>query len=160
MHSQRMKMLSFSQAGAASDARNRNAIAMDAQRADTKSKRRDQQNKVDAANAKHHKSIDDEEARHNKEMGDMKIVSDAKTAKHNSKMDRMSDKNKHKTDDVNHMALHFVSLENKLKQNNARCAVHERALADNAQTIQKSRDRRKRSLRNLRWLRQSEMSSK
>merc|ERR1712129_54926 len=35
------------------------------------------------------------------------------------------------------------SLENKLKQNNARCAGHEQALADNAQTIQQSRDRRK-----------------
>merc|ERR1712176_119546 len=124
-------------------ARNRNAIEMEAQRADTKKKRRDQQNKVDAANAKHHQSIEDEEVRHRQEMCDMKTASDAKTAKHNTKMERMSDKNKHRTDDVNHMALHFVSLENKLKQNNARCAVHEQALAENAQTIQQSRDRRK-----------------
>merc|ERR1712154_125455 len=110
---------------------NRNAIDMEAQRADTKSKRRDQQN------------IEDEEARHGKEMRDMKTASDAKTEKHNKKMERMSDKNRHKTEDVNHMALHFVSLENKLKQNNARCAVHEKTLAENAQTIQQSRDRRK-----------------
>merc|ERR1712154_153000 len=110
---------------------NRNAIDMEAQRADTKSKRRDQQN------------IEDEEARHGKEMRDMKIASDAKTAKHDKKMERMSDKNRHKTEDVNHMALHFVSLENKLKQNKARCAVHEKVLAENAQTIQQSRDRRK-----------------
>merc|ERR1712129_127184 len=143
MHSQRMKVLSFSHVGATSDARNRNAIDMEAQRADTKNKRRDQQNKVDAANAKHHQSIDDEEVRHGQEMCDIKTSSDAKTAKHNTKMVRMSDKNKHKTDDVNHMALHFVSLESKLKQNNARCAVHEQALAENVQTIQQSRDRRK-----------------
>merc|ERR1712048_1220342 len=74
---------------------------------------------------------------------DMKTKSDARTDKHNKKMERMSDKNRHKTEDVNHMALHFVSLENKLKQNNARCAVHEKTLAENAQTIQQSRDRRK-----------------
>merc|ERR1712154_416359 len=143
MHSQRMKMLSFSQAGAARDARNRNAIDMEAQRAETKSKLREQQNKVDAANAKHHQSIEDEDARHKQQMRDMKTKSDARTVKHNKKMERMSDKNRHKTEDVNHMALYFVSLENKLKQNNARCAVHEKTLAENAQTIQQSRDRRK-----------------
>merc|ERR1712176_1226716 len=139
-------------------ARNRNAIEMEAQRADTKKKRRDQQNKVDAANAKHHQSIEDEEVRHRQEMCDMKTASDAKTAKHNTKMERMSDKNKHRTDDVNHMALHFVSLENKLKQNNARCTNRRSPIMhrqfNRAGTVANC------SLHNLRWFRQSERSSK
>ena len=42
-----------------------------------------------------------------------------------------------KAPNLNHMALHFVALESKLK-GGTRCAVHELALHDNAQTIRKS----------------------
>merc|ERR1712129_594261 len=107
-------------------------------RADTKNKRRCQQSKVDAANEKHHQNIDNEEVRHGREIRDMKTSSEAKTAEHDTKMVRIGDKNKHKTDDVNHMALHFVSLESKLKQSEARCAVHEQTLIEHAQTILQS----------------------
>merc|ERR1719365_564770 len=48
VHSQRMKVLSFSHAEMASDARIRNADAFEARRKDTKAKRQAQQSKVDA----------------------------------------------------------------------------------------------------------------
>merc|ERR1712013_519409 len=142
MHSQRMKVLSFSHIGAASDARNRNAMDLQTQRADAEDRAHCQQNKVDAANARHHQNIDDEKVRHGQEMRDLQTTSDAKTATHNAKMGRMGGKNKHKTDDANHMALQFVKLENALKQSEARCAVHEQKLAENAQRIKQSQIRR------------------
>merc|ERR1712129_367233 len=46
MHSQRMKVLSFSHIGAASDARNRNAMDLETQRADGENRTHSQQNKV------------------------------------------------------------------------------------------------------------------
>merc|ERR1719365_392672 len=52
-HSQRMKVLSFSCAGMASNARICNADDLEARRKDTKAKRQAQQNKVDAANERH-----------------------------------------------------------------------------------------------------------
>merc|ERR1712013_850004 len=142
MHSQRMKVLSFSHIDAASDARNRNAMDLETQRADGENRKYSQQNKVDAANARHHQNIDDEKVRHGQEMRDLQTTSDAKTATHNAKMGRMGGKNKHKTDDANHMALQFVKLENALKQSEARCAVHEQKLAGNAQRIKQSQIRR------------------
>merc|ERR1719391_1667834 len=141
-HSQRMKVLSFSHAGMASNARIRNADDLGAWRKDTKAKRQAQQSKVDAANERHHRNVDGEALRHGREMRDMKTSGDAKTAEHNAKVDRMNDKNKHKGEDANHMALHFVSLENKLKQSEARCAGHERTLAKNAQTIREAKSRK------------------
>jgi len=140
-HSQRMKVLSFSHAGMASNARIRNADDLEAWRKDTKAKRQAQQSKVDAANERHHRNVDGEALRHGQEMREMKTSSDAKTAEHCAKVDRMNDKNKHKGEDANHMALHFVSLENKLKQSEARCAGHERTLAKNAQTIREAKSR-------------------
>merc|ERR1712013_269009 len=119
MHSQRMKVLSFSHIGVASDARNRNAMDMEAQRADV-----------------------DEKKRHGQEMSDQQTASDAKTAVHNAKMGRMGGKNKHKTEDANHMALQFVKLENSLKQSQERCAVHEQKLTENAQRIKQTQIRR------------------
>jgi len=83
VHSQRMKMLTFSHVGMASAARNRNAVDLEVQRKDTKAKRRAQQHRVDAAKQRHHKNIEGEEARHGQAMSDMKSTSDAKTAKHN-----------------------------------------------------------------------------
>jgi len=142
MHSQRMKVLSFSHIGVASDARNRNAMDLEAQRADVDDKKHCQQNKVDAANARHHQNIDDEKVRHGQEMSDQQTASDAKTAVHNAKMGRMGGKNKHKTEDANHMALQFVKLENSLKQSQERCAVHEQKLTENAQRIKQTQIRR------------------
>merc|ERR1711951_201735 len=51
------------------------------------------------------------------------------------------DKNQHKKDDANHMALHFVSLENKLKEAEARCAGHEQTLNEYEQTVLQSQRR-------------------
>merc|ERR1712212_352956 len=84
----------------------------------------------------------DEKLRHEQEMCDTKVVNNTKSAQHAAKMSRMKGKNKHKEDDANHMLLQFVAVENKLKQSKERCAVHERALAENAQTIQLSHKRR------------------
>jgi len=141
VHSQRMKMMSFSHVGQAGDARNRNASDLKTQRQDTKVKREAQQGKVDAANARHHHNIDGEKVRHGKEMSEMKTSSDADTATHESKMGRMNDKNQHKKDDANHMALHFVSLESKVKESEARCAGHEQTLAENAQMVSQGQRR-------------------
>merc|ERR1712013_190024 len=140
-HSQHMKVLSFSHIGAASEARNRNAMDLKTQRADAEN-RAHCQNKVDVANARHHQNIDADKYRHGQEMRDLQTTSDDATAAHNVKMGRMGGKNKHKTDDANHMTLQFVKLENALKQSEARCAVHERKLADNAQRIKQSQTRR------------------
>jgi len=141
MHSQRMKMMSFSNIGMASDARNHNAIDLKAQRQGTRTSRLAQQGKVDAANQRHHHDIDEEKLRHGHEMSEMKTSSDSKTATHETKMGRMNDKNQHKSDDGNHMALQFMSLESKLKRAEARCAEHEQALAENAQTVLQSQRR-------------------
>merc|ERR1712212_168867 len=84
----------------------------------------------------------DEKLRHEQEVCDIKVANNAKSAKHAAKMSRMKGKNKHKEDDANHMLLQFLAVENKLKQSNTRCAVHERALAENAQTVQRSHKRR------------------
>merc|ERR1712212_843894 len=84
----------------------------------------------------------DEKLRHEQEVCDIKVANNAKSAKHAAKMSRMKGKNKHKEDDANHMLLQFLAVENKLKQSNGRCAVHERALAENAQTVQVSHKRR------------------
>jgi len=141
-HSQRIKMLSFSHVGMADDARNRNAMDLEALRKKTNAKRRAQQKRVDAAKQRHHENIDSEEERHGQAMSDLKSTSDAKTAKHNAGMVRIRDKSKHKSEDVNHMALEFISLENKLKQSEARCAVHQRTLAENAQAQRTTQNRR------------------
>merc|ERR1719385_623265 len=133
-HSQRMKVLSFSHVGMASDARNRSALDLEAKKKETKAIRQAQQSKVDAANERHHQNIDGEELRHGRKMSDMKSSSSAKTAEHDAKMVRMKDKNKHKNEDANHMNLQFTSLEHKLKESEVRCAAHERTLAKNAQT--------------------------
>merc|ERR1719385_358013 len=140
-HTQRMKILSFSHIGMARHARTRNAADLEAQKKGTKDKRQSQQRKVDAAIERHHQNIDGEALRHGQEMSEMKTSSDAKTATHNAKMGRMKDKHKHKGDDANHMALHFVALENKLKESEARCALRQRTLDENTQTIRKSRTR-------------------
>jgi len=107
-HSQRMKMLSFSHVGMASDARNRNAMDLEALRKETNAKRRAQQKRVDAAKQRHHENIDSEEERNDKAMGDIKSTSDAKTAKHNARMVRLRDKNKHKSEDANHARLYLA----------------------------------------------------
>merc|ERR1712212_782675 len=54
----------------------------------------------------------------------------------------MQNKGKHKSDDMNHMARQFVAREDKLKQSNERCAVHERTLAENARTVERCQKRR------------------
>merc|ERR1712013_947533 len=142
MHSQRMKVLSFSHSGMATDARNRNAIDMETQRKESRDQRQAQNNRADAANNRHHQHMDGETLRHGQEMVDMKTRSYAKTVKHDAKMLRMKDKNKHKTDDANHMTLQFVALESKLKQSEARCAVHEQTLTKNSRVIKKAKERR------------------
>merc|ERR1719334_1486877 len=141
-HSQRMKMMSFSHVGLAKDAHNRNATDLKTRRHESTAKRQTQQKKVDAVNERHHQSIDGEKARHGQEMYEMKSEAKAKTATHKTKMGRMKDKNVHKKDDANHMALHFVALDSKLQQSEARCAEHERTLADKAETVLKSERRR------------------
>merc|ERR1712013_724621 len=151
MHSQRMKVLSFSHIGVASDARNRNAMDLEAQRADVDDKKHCQQNKVDAANARHHQNIDDEKVRHGQEMSDQQTASDAKTAVHNAKMGRMGGKNKHKTEDANHMALQFVKL--RIRSNKAKSGV--RCTNRNSPRTHRGLNRLKFaeicSSRNLRW---------
>merc|ERR1719320_1645119 len=124
------------------DARNRNAMDLEALRKKTNVKRRAQQKRVDAAKQRHHENIGSEEEHHGQAMCDLKSTSDAKTAKHNAKMARIRDKSKHKSEDVNHMAQNFILLENKLKQSEARCAVHQRTLAENAQTQRAAQSRR------------------
>jgi len=141
-HSQRMKVMSFSHCGLESSARNRNAADLKAQRHESEAKRQKQQNKVDAANERHQRNIGDENGRHGQEMRGLKSSSDARTATHESKMGRMKNKNQHKSDDANHMALHFVSLESRLKQSEARCTEHQQALSDIAKTVSKTQRRR------------------
>jgi len=142
VHSQRMKMFSFSHAGMASSARTRNAFDMDAQRQGNRDKAHAQRSKLDAANERYHQSIDDQALRHGQEMDDMKTSSDARTAKHAVKMVRMNNKGKHKGADVNHMALRFVALENKLKKSKEHCAEHEQILAQNEQAMKQRQKRR------------------
>ena len=142
LHCQRMKMLSFSCAGKAKDTRNRNAANMEAKRQGNRDAALAQQSKVNSSNERHQQNLNDKKLRHEQEVRDIKVLNNAKSAQHAVKMSRMKGKNKHKEDDANHMLLQFLAVENKLKQSNGRCAVHERALAENAQTIQLSRKRR------------------
>merc|ERR1712212_1205104 len=88
------------------------------------------------------RKLKDEKLCHEKEVHDIKVANNAKSAQHAAKMSRINGKSKHRVDDSNHMLLQFVAVENKLKQSNARCEVHERALDENGQTIQLSRKRR------------------
>merc|ERR1712087_371015 len=141
LHSQRIKVLSFSYAGKANDARNRNAVNMKAKRQGNRDAVLTQQSKVDSTKERHQQNLKDEKLRHEREVCEIKVANHAKSAQHAAKMLRMRGKNKHREDDANHMVLQFVTAENKLKQSNARCAVHERALAENAQTIELSRKR-------------------
>jgi len=141
-HSQRMKVMSFSHIGLESSARSRNAADLKARRDESAAKRQTQQNKVDAANERHQQNISDENVRHGQEMREMKSSSDARTATHETKMSRMKNKNQHKSEDANHMALHFVSLESRLKQSEARCAEHEQTLTDIVKTISQTQRRR------------------
>merc|ERR1719249_214757 len=58
-------------------------------------------------------------------------------------MGQMHDKDVYKTEDLNHITINFVALENKVKQTDERCAVQKRTLAANTQTKlnrQKRRD--------------------
>merc|ERR1719334_1905976 len=57
-------------------------------------------------------------------------------------MSRIHDKHKHKGEDHNHMAKHFVSIQRKLKQREERCALHERTLTEIRQTRQDTNSRR------------------
>merc|ERR1719206_353328 len=140
-HSQRMKMMSFSHVGLENNARNRNAADLKAQCQESAAKRQRQQNKVDAANERHRRNISDENMRHGQEMREMKSSNDARTAAHETKMGRMKNKNQHKNEDANHMALHFVSLESRLQQSEARCAEHVQTLNGVAQTILQTKSR-------------------
>merc|ERR1712013_863951 len=81
MHSQRMKVLSFSHSGMATDARNRNAVDVGAQRQENRDKRQAQKSRADAANNRYHQFMDSEKLRHGREMDDIKTASDAKTAR-------------------------------------------------------------------------------
>merc|ERR1712087_702856 len=141
LHSQRIKVLSFSYAGKANDARNRNTVNMEAQRRGNRDAVLAQQSKVDSTKERHQQNLKDEKLRHEREVCEIKVANHAKSAQHAAKMRYIKGKNKHREDDANHMILQFVAVENKLKQSNARCAVHERALAENAQTIELSRKR-------------------
>merc|ERR1712087_367699 len=100
-----------------------------------------QQSQFVSTKERHQNNLKDEALRHEKEVCEIKVANHAKSAQHAAKMRRMRGKDKHREDDANHMVLQFVTAENKLKQSNARCAVHERALAENAQTIELSRKR-------------------
>merc|ERR1712212_1366947 len=142
LHSQQMKVLSFSCAGKAKDARNRNAVNMEAKRQGNRDAALAQQSKVNSSNERHQQNLKDEKLRHEQEVCTIKVANNAKNAQDAAKMSRMEGKNKHKEDDANHMILQFVAVENKLKQSKARCAVHERALAENVQIIQLSYKRR------------------
>merc|ERR1712212_752291 len=142
LHCQRMKVLSFSNAGKAKDARNRNAVNMEAKRQGNRDAALAQQSKANSTNERHQQNLKEEKLRHEQEVCDIKLANQAKSAQHAAKMNRIKGKDKHKEDNANHMLLQFVAVENKLKQSNARCAVHERALAENAQTIQMSHKRR------------------
>merc|ERR1712212_369599 len=141
LHCQRMKVLSFSNAGKAKDARNRNAVNMEAKRQGNRDAALAQQSKANSANERHQQNLKEKKLRHEREVCDIKLANQAKSAQHAAKMNRIKGKDKHKEDDANHMLLQFVAVENKLKQSNARCAVHERALAENVLKIQLSRKR-------------------
>ena len=127
-HSQRMDVLRFSHIRMASDARNSYAFDLESQREHTKDTQQTHQNWLDAANQEHRQKIDGEELRHVQKMRDLKTSSDDKTAEHN--------------EDHNRKAMHFFSIESKLKQSDARCAAHERTLAKNAQTIRNAKGHR------------------
>merc|ERR1712013_88499 len=123
MHSQRMKVMSFSHIADANDARNRDAMDLErSAESERENRAHRQQNEVDADNARQYQNIISE-VRHGHEMCDLQTASDAKTAAHNTKMGRMGGKNKHKTDDANYMALSFVKLEDMLKQSEAVCGA-------------------------------------
>merc|ERR1712212_36916 len=142
LHFQRMKVLSFNHAGKTNDAMIRNAVELEEKRQRARYSALAQRKKVKAVNQRHHQNIAGEQLRHGKEMWDMNAANKAKSAKHATKMGRMQNKGKHKSDDMNHMALQFVAREDKLKQSNERCAVHERTLADNARTVERCQKRR------------------
>merc|ERR1712087_62503 len=142
LHCQRMKVLSFSNAGKANNARNRNAANMEAKRQGNRDAALTQQSKVSAANEQHQRNLKEEGLRHEKEVCGIKVANSAHSAQHAAKMSRIQGKNKHKEEDVNHMALQFVAVENKLKQSNERRAEHQQTLAENAQTVLLSRKRR------------------
>jgi len=127
-HSQRMDVLRFSHIRMASDARNSYAFDLEAQREHTKDTQQTQQNWRNAANQEHHQKIDGEGLRHVQKMRDLKTSSDDKTAKHN--------------ENHNRMAMHFFSIESKLKQSEERCALYERTLAENRKAIQDAESRR------------------
>jgi len=141
VYSQRMKMLSFSHIGKAKHTQNRNAAELEERRQSNRDKVLAQQNKAMATNERYRQHLVEEELRHGKEMCDMKAANEAKSSNHAATVRRMQHKNKHRNEDLNHMSLQFVAMEDKLKQSNTRCAVHERALAENAQTVQRSQKR-------------------
>merc|ERR1719206_1318983 len=93
-HSQRMKMMSFSNLGLESNARNRNAADLKAQCQESAAKRQTQQNKVDAANERHKRNISDENMHHGQEMREMKSSSDARTAAQQNKVDAANERHK------------------------------------------------------------------
>jgi len=142
LHSKRMKMLSFSHAEAAQDVRNHNAENIAAQRQCNRDKKLTQRNRVAAANEQHQKSLAEQKLSHGRQIDTMREASVAGTAHHVVKMGRLHDKNAFKTDDLNHITLNFVALEDRCKQSDERCAEQKRTLAANAQTKQQCHKRR------------------
>jgi len=142
VHSQRIKMLSFSHIGAANHARDLNALEVEVQRQNNGDRKRSQLRKFEAANAAHRQNTADAKARHVKEMDGLKTASDAQTLRRDFEMVQLRDKNKHQSDDVKHMALQVVSLEMELAQSKARCAEHRHTILENAQNKERSQKRR------------------
>jgi len=114
VYSQRMKLLSFSHIGKAKDTQNRNTEELEQRRRSNRNKVLSQQNKAMATNERYRLNLVDEELRHGKALCDMQAANEAKSSKHATTMGRMKHKNKHRNEDMNHMSLQFVAMEDKL----------------------------------------------
>merc|ERR1740131_892546 len=142
LHSKRMKMKSLSHAEAAQDVRNRNAENIAAQRQCNRDKELAQRNRVAAAKEQHQKSLAEQKLSHGRRINTMREASVAGTAQHAVKMGQMRAKYAYKSEDLNHVTLNFVTLEDRVKQTDERCAVQKRTLVANAQTRQQCQKRR------------------
>merc|ERR1719175_500097 len=120
LHSKRMKMLSFRHVEAAQDVRNHNAESIAAQRQCNREKGLAQRNRVAAANEQHQKSLAEQKLSHGRHINTMREASVAGTAQHAVKIVQMRRKYAYKAEDLNHVTLNFVTLEDRVKQTDER----------------------------------------
>ena len=142
IHWHRMEVLSLSNQGAVKEAETRNGDTLQAKRRSNRNSVLAHQNRVHAANVEHHRSLDNQQARHGKKMGNMKQRSDDQTATHCTKMGRMQNKNKHKSYDADHMVLRCVSLEARYKATQVRCDNQKKILAEHQVLREQTHGRR------------------